>query len=87
MGSKLMRLARGEMIGSDEVGDKEVVGDDIHMMEATVNTETQLVTDATQPAEPAQSQPPAHQIVRKPIKLDMLGSDSEDDSDDMDQAA
>ena len=87
LGSKLMRLARGEMIGAGEIGDKEVVGADVQMLEAATNVEGQPATDATQPAEPIRPQPPAQQVVRKPIKLDMLGSDSEDDSDDMDQAA
>jgi hypothetical protein len=87
MGSKLMRLARGEMIGAGEIGDKEVIGEDVQMLAATTNFEAQLAADVTQPAEPVPSQPPAQQVVRKPIKLDMLGSDSEDDSDDMDQAA
>ena len=97
MGSKLMRLAQGEVMGAGEVGDQTVVG--VATDEIQVGpTEQQQQQQQQQPQQQAMAEPvrprssdapieSAAPKVFKPINLDLSGSESEDEDEDMEQIA
>lgn len=88
MGSKLMRLAQGEVMGAGEVGDQTMIGA-VPEEEVTIPVEPQH--GLSEPARPTQAASrPAEQAppkVFKPIDLDLSGSESEDGDDEMEQIA
>jgi hypothetical protein len=77
MGSKLMRLARGEVMGAGEVGDREMIGAEQEQVEipSAIQEDTRVVSAEAQ----AETVPAPQPVKFKPIKLDL--SDDEDDED------
>ena len=94
MGSKLMRLAQGEVMGAGEVGDQTVVGvatDEIQVGPTELQQQQQPQQQAmAEPVQPRSSDAPIESAgpkVFKPINLDLSGSESEDEDEDMEQIA
>ncbi|KAH8090573.1 hypothetical protein HD553DRAFT_9146 [Filobasidium floriforme] len=80
MSSKLMRLAKGEVMGPGEVGDGTIVGEGPEEEnDPPLPAQQEVVADTTQAAVA-----PAAKVF-KPINLDL--SESEDEDDDMEQIA
>jgi hypothetical protein len=80
MNSKLMRLAKGEVMGPGEVGDGTIVGEGPEQ-----NNDPPLPAQQEVPADTTQAAVAPAPKVFKPINLDL--SESEDEDDDMEQIA
>lgn len=80
MSSKLMRLAKGEVMGPGEVGDGTIVGEGPEQ-----ENDPPLPAQQEVPADTTQAAVAPAPKVFKPINLDL--SESEDEDDDMEQIA